>query len=50
MLKHEQWKSCNKCLKTENNKVIQWGNVYIGDLKGASKRSSNDKDSCWKYN
>ena len=33
----------------ENNKVIEWGKIHFGDIKGALQRSSNDKEGSWKY-
>lgn len=49
MLKHEWWERSNNCWKIENNKVIEWGNVHIGDINGALQRSLNNKESFWKY-
>ena len=40
----------NNNWKTENNKVIEWGNVHFGNIKGALQSSMNNKVVCWKYN
>ena len=39
----------NNCWKTENNSVIEWGNVYFWDIKEVLEKSSNEEEGCWKY-
>ena len=32
----------------KKEKVIEWGNIYLGIIKGALQRSSNDQVGCRK--
>lgn len=38
-----------KYWQTDNNKVIQWENAHIGDIKGTSQRLMNNKEGYQKY-